>query len=225
MKLKTITTVALIGSVYLTVINIMADIGIFGKLANIVKIGWLNEYGESHMVSIDSTKFILNIPYYICFYIFYTAFVWKIRNFADKRIGNIAFGTWCLSLIFTITGVLTNAYLAFHFSGETIMPESYWEEHERIVYFMFFSLQNSHWFTVRMIVELLSCLALIIVFISLRKKDKTISIVGIIAMIANIFSFMPLPYLYLICHLGWIMLFAIILWEIQKESTLINSAS
>ena len=49
--------------------------------------------------------------------------------------------------------------------------------------------------------------------------------VGIIAMIANIFSFMPLPYLYLICHLGWIMLFAIILWKIQKESTLINSAS
>lgn len=89
MKLKTIATVALIGTIYLTVVSIMIDTGIFKDIQNIVKIGWFSEFGESHTVSIDSTKFILNIPYYVCFYIFYTAFVWKLRSFANKWVGNI----------------------------------------------------------------------------------------------------------------------------------------
>lgn len=222
MKLKTIATVALIGTIYLTVISIMIDIGIFKDIQNIVKIGGFSEFGESHTVSIDSTIFILNIPYYVCFYIFYTAFVWKLRSFANKWVGNIVFAIWCLSLIFTFIGMLTSAYLTFHFTGETIMPTDYWEKNERIGYFLLFSLQNNHWFTVRMIVELLSCLALIIIFISLRKKDKTICIVGIAAMITNIFSFIPLPYFYLMCQLGWTILFAVILWKIQQGSTFIE---
>ena len=39
MKLKTIATVALIGTIYLTVVSIMIDTGIFKDIQNIVKIG------------------------------------------------------------------------------------------------------------------------------------------------------------------------------------------
>lgn len=61
MKLKTIATVALIGTIYLTVISIMIDIGIFKDIQNIVKIGGFSEFGESHTVSIDSTIFITTV--------------------------------------------------------------------------------------------------------------------------------------------------------------------
>lgn len=220
MRLKTIITVALIGTIYFIIVSIMAYAGMFANIANIVEAcGYASN--SSNAITIDSTQFILRIPYFVCFLIFYSAFVWKIKSLARKWVGNIAFAVWCLALIFIFKDILASAYLSFHFSGETVMPISYWQEHERMGYFLFFSFNIR---ALRMTVELLSYFALTGIFISLWKRDKTMSVVGIIAMMACMLSFLPysqsLPCFYLIYQLGWALLFGVALWRISHMERL-----
>lgn len=59
-------------------------------------------------------------------------------------------------------------------------------------------------------------------FACMIRKDKVIGIAGVIAMLLTQISVMQIPYFYILSNLGWMFLFAITLWRIQKYNGLLS---
>lgn len=227
MKLKTVTTIALIGSIYWLIMDLMIKAGMYQGAENIVKVGWYNEYGQSQGFSVNSTSVILSIPYYICFFLFVTAFLRKIKSYAGKWTGGIAFALWCIYLAFLTIKLFPFFYLTFHFNGDMYQPLSYWEEYRKNDYFLLSLLSTWSWILViiNMILGLIAHFAFILVFVSFLKKDKVIGILGIVTMATSILYYLPIPYLSSIYIWSWIMLFAATLWRIHHKSKFLTDKS
>lgn len=189
--------------------------------------GWYNEYGQSHGFSVNSTSVILSIPYYICFFLFVTAFLRKIKPYAGKWTGGIAFALWCIYLAFLTIKLFPFFYLTFHFNGDMYQPLSYWKEYRKNDYSLLSFLSTSSWILViiNMIIGLIAHFAFILVFVSFLKKDKVIGSIGIITMATSVLYCLPIPYTSFIYPLGWIMLFTATLWRIQNKSKFLTDES
>lgn len=217
MKFQNVIIVALFFTLYLILVNIMFDMGIFDSVSNKIRIVKEYEYGGMFSMLIDSSRFFMLIPFNICYIVFYTAFLWMLTRFSNKVVGDISFVIWCVMLVaFFMIDFLRSFYVVFNFSGEVFLDGN-WEENNIFGNFLLFSTQNSNLFLIRKIIIVIFNLMLLATFVYMWNKDKLISITGFVLVIINLIGLLPIPYLYLI-NLGWVMLFVITLVRIKNLS-------
>ncbi|MCF2738516.1 hypothetical protein [Bacteroides caecigallinarum] len=216
MKLKTITTISLIAIIYLIFISLMIEFGAIDGINNVVEVSM-----DYKSISVKPIRYFLFLPYSICYMIFFTAFIWKIKRLAPKLVGIIAFVTWCFMIVFDLIDMFGNTYIVSNFSGATIMSESQLDTNYPIGKYILLLFSSFSWYTVHNIFFLFSYIPLIIMFACMIRKDKAIGIAGVIAMLLTQISVMQIPYFYILSNFGWMFLFAITLWRIQKYNGLL----
>lgn len=216
-RLKDVTVVAMVGTVYWCIVKMLLDAELLTNFSNVIKIGWENEYNEHAIISLDKTRFLLTIPYNVCYYFFFTLFIWKLRVFDERKpVANTAFFAWCLALIFPLINTLLMLYMSFSFSEDLIMSPSSWEETNPTAYFLLFSLQKGGWNILSSIVGIVAHLTLLVLFISLMKKHRIIGVIGaLVILMCTVGYIKPVPVV--IYSLGWIALFAVVLWKIKEN--------
>ena len=145
-KLKDVAVIAIVGTLYWCIVSMLFETELLTNFSNMIKIGWVNEYNESSTISFSTTEFLLFIPYDICYTIFFTLFIWKLRIFDERKIfANIAFFIWCLALVFSLVNTLRDFYIFLNFNKDTIMSPDSWEATNPTAYFLLFSLGGATW--------------------------------------------------------------------------------
>ena len=216
-KLKDVTVIAIVGTVYWCIIQMMIDNGLLINPNDVIELGWENEYMESHFFSINRMTFLLSIPFEICGFLFFTLFIRKLKLFdCPKVLADTAFFMRCLSLVLPFANFILNFYIVLNFSESITMSPNSWYNTNPTDYFLLFSLRGKMWNMLSIILGVIANLALIVLFISIIKKHKVIGIAGTIFIpIYTICYIIPIPTTIILC--GWIILFTTTLWEIKEN--------
>ena len=218
MKIKTVIIVSLIAVVYSSLMNLMNEFGALNNVSNVIKVGLEYEYGGIHTYTVDATWFILHIPYYICYFIFFTVFVWRVKDFAPKWIGYTAFVFWVIAILFKLADVFRVFYIVSNYSGETIMPESLWDARNSMGKYVLFTLFDTDWYSMNRLAIFLLYILLMVVFVFSLKKDKALGVAGIVAMVLCVFSLAYLPYAFVAWNAAWILLLSVSLWRVSVSA-------
>lgn len=216
-KLKDVAVIAIVGTLYWCIVSMLFETELLTNFSNMIKIGWVNEYNERSTISFSTTEFLLFIPYDICYTIFFTLFIWKLRIFDERKIfANIAFFIWCLALVFSLVNTLRDFYIFLNFNKDTIMSPDSWEATNPTAYFLLFSLGGATWAIINNSLNFISNLALLVLFISLLKKHRAIGVTGSLTLLICMIVYVrPIPFV--IVGLGWIALFVVVLWKIKEN--------
>lgn len=220
MKTKEIVTVLLLAMVYALIIQVFSFTDMFND--RLIKVGWYNEYGESHLRTLNHVLYWLFFPSNICYYVFTVLLLIKLKAHINKWLGGAAVVLYCICLIPAIYDFIFSLYMSVCFNGDDMYrPMSYWIESGMSDWpFVYFDISISQYnFYALRICTLTASIAYISVFAMLIKKDKIIGIVGTVTMlIVLLFDFFNISCGVYGVKLCWIILCATILWRLHELS-------
>lgn len=220
MKIRTIVIVALLAIICIMLINTMPLLGI--GMDETTTVGWYSEFGGRCVITLYPFYEWLSFPFTICFYLFVTLFLYKVKVQVNKWLGGTFFILWCVNVVAVLLNTILNLYLVFCFNGDEMCRslEEYWKiggAHQHPV--LWFLRLSDTAISVWHFCYLLSFLVLVPIFVLLIKKDKAMGIIGIITMsISFLMSLFSLPYTYFVHNLCWIVLFVVVLWKLHQSS-------